>query len=123
MENSRTNGNHYGIQRASPVGSSSRGTPPTSGHLTTLHTSQQHHNNHNNTHNHYLDNHNSNHSNHSYGGGPLVVDLESSSDNKRHRNGYVSPLADAPISFQLHSSLAYQRSVFSIFINSKFRQF
>ncbi|XP_046740123.1 mucin-5AC-like isoform X3 [Diprion similis] len=88
VENSRTNGNHYGIQRASPVGSSSRGTPPTSGHLTTLHTSQQHHNNHNNSHNHYTDNHNSNHSNHSYGGGPpLVVDLEASNDSKRHRNG------------------------------------
>ncbi|XP_046608866.1 mucin-5AC-like [Neodiprion virginianus] len=88
VENSRTNGNHYGIQRASPVGSSSRGTPPTSGHLTTLQTSQQHHNNHNNSHNHYTDNHNSNHSNHSYGGGPpLVVDLEASSDSKRHRNG------------------------------------
>ncbi|XP_048511786.1 probable GPI-anchored adhesin-like protein PGA18 isoform X3 [Athalia rosae] len=87
-EHGRTNGNHYGMQRASPVGSSSRGTPPSSAHLTTLHTSQQqHHNNHNNSHNHYLDNHNSNHSNHSYGGGPLVVDLEASNDTKRHRNG------------------------------------
>ncbi|XP_015597098.1 mucin-3B isoform X2 [Cephus cinctus] len=115
LEKSKTNGNHSSGLRESPVVSSSRTTPPVAsiianpiaGHVTAFHSvalqqqqqqqlphqiqhqqplqpQQHHHNNHNSTQSHYLENHNSNHS---HASGPLVVDLESSHDNKRHRNG------------------------------------
>ncbi|XP_043793143.1 max-binding protein MNT-like isoform X1 [Apis laboriosa] len=49
------------------------------------HHHHHHHNNHNSTHNPYVENHNSNHA--QQNAGNLVVDVEPSHDNKKHRNG------------------------------------
>ncbi|XP_051160365.1 uncharacterized protein LOC127280968 isoform X3 [Leptopilina boulardi] len=91
LENGRTNGNHSTGLRGSPVISNSRVTPPSanSGHLTALHSShhQSHHhyqqNNHDSMSNH-MDNHNSNHT---HPPSSLYVDIETSHDSKKSRNG------------------------------------
>ncbi|XP_034936787.1 mucin-5AC-like isoform X2 [Chelonus insularis] len=103
LESNRANGNHSIGLRGSPVIANARGTltnpnSTASAHVTSQHhhihhyhpqSVHQHHNNHNSsTHNHYVENYNSNHTpTGSSGGGPLVVDVETTHDNKKHRNG------------------------------------
>ncbi|XP_063988347.1 uncharacterized protein LOC135168270 isoform X2 [Diachasmimorpha longicaudata] len=89
LDISRTNGNHSTTLRSSPIISRGALTNPNTTHTNIHHVTthhQIHHNNHNSTsHNHYVDNHSTNHNQSTTAS--VVVDMDSSHDNKKHRNG------------------------------------
>ncbi|XP_015112862.1 flocculation protein FLO11 [Diachasma alloeum] len=90
LDISRTNGNHSTTLRGSPIISRGALTNPntthTNIHHVTTHHQIHHHNNHNSTsHNHYIDNLSTNHNQSTTTS--VVVDMDSSHDNKKHRNG------------------------------------